>query len=494
MLSFKKLADTAVSAGSSAISYAASLLRTANDPNSKKKHRKITTLKANLTASLGLPDEKPKEKVLDKYKECCEIKEVKKDKEKKDEKDQKEIKVTKAEEKKEEKKSEPVSSTTYITNSFLSVVPVITSYFSKPATAPVVTPPVPAATPKALPKELPKAEIKKPTVKERKKERIKTVKKSQVMEEMVFLEARTKVHDTGSKAKEAIREEQELKEKERKRVSERKKTISKELELTTAEIDKLDLAKVELVEAEIIEHAARRVDLFFYLLIAVKGSRMLISSHDTVKQNGKGSKKSGTQACHSSFFPNLLLQPTNTWSWMLPTQLANTFFAETLNITTELPRIVNKFDCILEGGSKGSPCLATCVALLNRVSKDEIDIKQAMHEFFEAMHQFFTQYERDYLTENPQIKLAKRRVWECEKIGTFIAANQDRTLRNEYLYLMLHLSKDQISKYEWVQNTMPEWTGLGPMYLSSYCKQIQTEILAPYTPPAEKPRSTRRVG
>jgi len=242
--------------------------------------------------------------------------------------------------------------------------------------------------------------------------------------------------------------------------------------------DKLLCQQVELVAEEIKEHAARRVDLFFYLLIAVYNKQYIIATDDTIKQHGKGSKKLGTQACHSSFFPNLKIENTPGYmSWLFssesPNALLNTFFAETLNMTVELPWIVNAFDGHLEGRYQLSAVVKTCLELLNKTSKNEITPLQAMHKFIEAMNDYFNHFEKKYLLdnkiENPE---AMRKAWEYEKAGTFHVAKPDmKSISNHYIHLALRLKPAEIAK---VKND--------PNSLNEFYKRIQDEIYAAKAP------------
>lgn len=75
-----------------------------------------------------------------------------------------------------------------------------------------------------------------------------------------------------------------------------------------AEIDDLYCQKINLVPELIQEHATRRVDLFFYLMIAVykKGLYFdLDGKKGTDKQHGSGQDSRGTAGCHSSLITNV---------------------------------------------------------------------------------------------------------------------------------------------------------------------------------------------
>lgn len=223
------------------------------------------------------------------------------------------------------------------------------------------------------------------------------------------------------------------------------------------EDDEILFKTVQKVRAQIVEHAARRVDLFFYLCLAVRGTFVRIEEDDTVKQHGKGSDKRGTQACHSSLFPNLKFIPT------FPTETNNhrfgglfantskkpfrdlrgTHFEDSLNMTVELPGIVNGFDGHLEGRFQLTEFAKDCLTILNKVSQNQLDPIAAMNEFFKVMFSFFDHLRRNYLNKPHRMDYPKTftKVWEYEQEGTFMAANRETlTIKDEYVRLMLRLN------------------------------------------------------
>ena len=259
----------------------------------------------------------------------------------------------------------------------------------------------------------------------------------------------------------------------------------------TAADDELLVKKIKLMHAQIVEHAARRVDLFFYLILAVRGTYAIITKDDTVKQHGKGSEKRGTQGCHSSLFPNLkFTQPIEeqTSTGLIntvfnlfftsspkkaPRTLSGTYLEEALNMTYELPGIVNSFDGHLEGRFEMTEFADDCLAILNKVSKNEIDPIEAMNQFIKVMNDFFNHIRRNYLKIRKQHRMDYPKtfplVWEYEREGTFIAANLDSlTVKNEYIALMLGLKK--IDTFKAIFSLEP------------YYQRIQDEIYASKSP------------
>jgi hypothetical protein len=251
-----------------------------------------------------------------------------------------------------------------------------------------------------------------------------------------------------------------------------------------AALDKQELAKVKLVEPLIKEHAARRVDLFFYLLVAVYNQKALIKKDVTNKQHGSGSKLFGTEACHSSLFPNIELTQQASWNYFQKVlSLRGTHFEHTLNMTVELPRIVNKFDCVLEGNfilaaHRFIPSIynKNSLVILNKVATGELDPKTGMDEFLNNLKDFFNKVEKDYLTHRPddieekdlfKYSAAFKRVWELQKEGSFAICKENTLttcVNDEYIYLMLRIHPES------------RWKVALPGYLTSCYTSIQSEI------------------
>lgn len=230
---------------------------------------------------------------------------------------------------------------------------------------------------------------------------------------------------------------------------------SKTLEALNDEIDDLCLKQVELVAAQIIEHAARRVELFFHLLVAVYYKNVTVLKDITDAQHGSGNEKAGTQACHSSMFPNVKFETKSETSSLLGTlfnnttnalSLKGTHFKEVLNATVELPGTVNDFDGHLEGRS----CLniesltkftRLCLDIINEVSIGTYDPQHGINKFLHILSEFFTHFENKYITKkagpNPK---TMTRIHELEKMGTFFGISNDFTnVTNEFIWGHLRL-------------------------------------------------------
>lgn len=276
-------------------------------------------------------------------------------------------------------------------------------------------------------------------------------------------------------------------------------------------IDDLLLKKVELIPDAIKEHAARRADLFFYLMIAVYKKNVIINKGETNKQHGKGSDARGTHACHSSLFPNLNIDeevvtvkkndaPVSTSNWLpsffsstptLPNStsglepnkeytpseiLAKTYLPDVLNMTMELPSVVNDFDGHLEGRFHFTIDVNECIKILNQVSCGKVDPIEGMTAFYKTMDSFFNHIKREYVirpqyfnnTKVPYLK-AFNKVAEYQREGTFRECGQDFTVSEEYVYakLMLH----NITRMESIKLRMM------PSLMQEYCLKMQKDIL-----------------
>ncbi len=260
-------------------------------------------------------------------------------------------------------------------------------------------------------------------------------------------------------------------------------------------IDKLILEQVNLVEEEIKEHAKRRVDLFFYTLISVYGQYLQIEMTPTVLQHGRGSAEYGTEACHSSLFPSLGFKRRTAWfdyirqPLPLPT-LSGTDFEHTLNMTVELPSVVNDFDQHLEGIKRTSHSAREALRILHEVSNCTITPIEGMNQFLRALQDFFNQMDTKYIQttgkiDNPE---AFKKVLELQRTGTFICAEplsdtkKTHTIKEEYIHLMLRLNSSEIF-----------WRNL-PYRMDSYYCRIQEEILKPLPEEKIRPASPRRPG
>lgn len=243
--------------------------------------------------------------------------------------------------------------------------------------------------------------------------------------------------------------------------------LEEEIESIERTIDPLLVERVQCVSELVKHHAQMRVDLFFLLCIALYNKKVDVIKGKTLLQHGKGSTKLGTAACHASLFPNIYtrsskVKDSRTWlkffqsqpaeesedSW-LPYYLASvsqnksardnqllqefgeesildgTHFNDSLNITHELPSIVNNLDCILEGTYQRSDEVKLCLEVLNRVSQGVYTPDQGLNRFLEIMHNFFKGVDNKFSRTGVKTKesipypKAMRLVKDLQQEGTF---------------------------------------------------------------------------
>lgn len=268
------------------------------------------------------------------------------------------------------------------------------------------------------------------------------------------------------------------------------------------EAENILLKQVDLVEQEIIEHAQRRVDLYFYLLVAVYKQNAVIEKKSTNKQHGVGTNQHGSQAAHDSLFPNVKMKYPNSIGnlvWSLFTTLPSikgTHFEDSNNMTVELPQWVNKFDTYLELRTPGRPSAPSsyvneCLTDLNLASFGKITPIEGMNRFLKNIKNFFKEFNEKYLIEDEDKIVIKKtvaknkkckeieiyprlmkRIWELQYMGTLRAqAFDSQKVDIEYLCSLLRASYgEKIIK--------------DPNKLLSNCMAVQKEIL--YSSPCLK--------
>lgn len=157
-------------------------------------------------------------------------------------------------------------------------------------------------------------------------------------------------------------------------------------QLVTKQNDPEEL--LALSKASIIEHANRRVDLFFYTLIAYYKTCFFPTYTQTTLQYGRGRTIDDgciTEACHSSFTPSLLdntIYQNKETGEKLKSLLSNTHFLDNLNSTVELPSFVNDLDDVLE-----NTCRPQCLEIIRRTSIGEINPIEGLTIFLKMMHE-----------------------------------------------------------------------------------------------------------
>lgn len=255
------------------------------------------------------------------------------------------------------------------------------------------------------------------------------------------------------------------------------------------------MEQINLVEYEIVEHAQRRVDLYFYLCAAVYQQFAGIEKKSTNKQHGSGTNAHGTNGCHDSLFPHVKFRFPKTTSNMLwsivstPPSIRGTHFEDANNMTSELPKPVNDFDCYMELATPGkqsgpSKFVNKLIADLQSVSQGKITPIDAMNRFLKVIaDDFFNEFEEKHLNGDTfEFPNVMRRIWELQRVGT-VRARSDDSYAVDHLYLCSLLRV----RPEHVQGTIQDPTQL----LKYYLPIIQKEIFA--TPSAMAPRPAKAV-
>jgi hypothetical protein len=227
-------------------------------------------------------------------------------------------------------------------------------------------------------------------------------------------------------------------------------TASLQLPLTKRELSNLNKKPGKFIleiSSFIQEHAARRMDLFFYLLIAVYRKKFIISQGPTILQHGVGQRSSRkttmTNACHSSFFPNVLQNGVNF--------LQGTHLEASFNSTVELPRFINLLDAKLEGKIKTpSTCRAKALTILQETSYGKITPMKGLQLFAEEMQTTLSSIKRAQLFKEKGVLSESEfnnLVSLIEK-GTFadIKPSKDEIdVSNAYFNLHLRLMPNEIA-------------------------------------------------
>ncbi len=261
------------------------------------------------------------------------------------------------------------------------------------------------------------------------------------------------------------------------------------------------LAQIEQLEFQIKEHAARRIDLIFYLMMAMYGREVVAEKIHTNKQHGEGTKKMALEGCHSCLFPSIQLSKPSSGSklWDLASSTydritSNTFedimtrhLGESFNITAEMISLVNDFDQFVEGHSIQGKEVKAILEICNNVSHNKIDPMEGMSAVLAVFRNFFNRFEEEHLSKNPsskpkgkqpkdpharrekdiKYKNAMRKIMHYEAVGTFDAANAAGKIDPNYIYLLLRLKPEEIAKVK-----------QDPLELKTYYLRMRDEIYA----------------
>ena len=239
-------------------------------------------------------------------------------------------------------------------------------------------------------------------------------------------------------------------------------------------------ALLKLSQTYIKEHASRRVDLFFYTLVAYYGSHILPIVGHTRLQHGRGRSLSDdtslTQACHSSFTPSLIYKTIFLVKGKINI-LSGTHLLESLNSTVELPPFVNAFDDLLEG-----TCRPKCIEILQQVAMGKLNPTQGLNNFLimmkELLENFALQaHAKEYSRlSHPLFTTYKTyvspKLIDLVREGTLTTTflEKTNTVNEEYIQLLLRMT--EVEK-ELCRGDAKKSTKL----YSAKFKELQSEIL-----------------
>jgi hypothetical protein len=235
---------------------------------------------------------------------------------------------------------------------------------------------------------------------------------------------------------------------------------------TVAALDSNKL--LEKSKPAILEHAARRVDLFFYLLIAYHNTKTKVDFTNPMLQHG-GGVKGCTEGAHSSLFTQLIdysifnkdeFEVANSRKkhhFRKISLLCGTHFLESTNATMEVPLSVNDFDQELEGQkiSDESDIRKAAIDIVNKVAAGAMDPIQGLEEFLRAMEKTLNDIGNEkivnscnvpYLKRNNNTSRAhKEEILALTKKGTLSKTFFNNALNEAYVQSALRLSADEIT-------------------------------------------------
>ncbi len=245
-----------------------------------------------------------------------------------------------------------------------------------------------------------------------------------------------------------------------------KKNVTAALELPVTKEHLTQLKKdpdalFNICKDNLKEHASLRVDIYFYLLIAIYNTQLPLKQGDTILQHGRGRKTSErqtvTHACHSNLFPTLIHPASDAKESIF----ANTHFMDTMNATVELPAFVNQLDMILEGKIKyPSELRKRGLEILQNVANGKYDPIEGFQLFLKKTHQVLESLEyenvksknKSYLSRTSGVsKQIKLQLLNIVKNGTFFCEKKEDL--NTYFQLLLRLNPSEIAECR----KNPEW-------------------------------------
>ncbi|BCA96623.1 hypothetical protein TUM19329_29840 [Legionella antarctica] len=205
----------------------------------------------------------------------------------------------------------------------------------------------------------------------------------------------------------------------------------------------------------VIEHANRRVDLFFYTLIAYYNTGFLPTFGHTDLQHGRGRNTKGftniTEACHSSFTPSLLdktIYQNTMGKEKNKSLLSGTHLMDSLNSTVELPPFINALDDILE-----LACRQKCLEILADVSIGKINPVEGLTFFLKMMQDVLTNLKQQAEHKNSSLlqhslirkKQVNPKLLDLVIRGTLSTTYSDQTksAAGDYIQLLLRMTPEE---------------------------------------------------
>ncbi len=228
---------------------------------------------------------------------------------------------------------------------------------------------------------------------------------------------------------------------------------------------------LNIFSSYIHEHYLRRVDLFFYLLVAYYQTGLVVKIANPTLQHGIG-KANITEAAHSSLFTQLqddsiyndeFYKRTSRSKTLYNKQsiICGTKFMCSLNSTVEVPTFVNDLDQELEGKdiSRPSDCRRSALTILQDVSNGKLNPIEGVTEFLKVMKITFHKLkerlpinnhnetepylDRDTATAPKAIKFQLLALAEKATLQ-IIWLEEKRQVNEEYVQCLLGLTKDRM--------------------------------------------------
>ena len=213
---------------------------------------------------------------------------------------------------------------------------------------------------------------------------------------------------------------------------------------------------LEMSEKFVVEHANRRVDLFFYTLIAYYKTGVLPTYGHTDLQHGRGRNIKGyktiTEACHSSFTPSLVdetIYQNKGGKEKNKSLLSGTHLLDSLNSTVELPPFMNDLDDVLE-----SKCRQKSLEILGNVSLGKINPVEGLTVFLKMMQDVLNDLKQEVQQQStsPLLKhslIGKHQInpklIDLVIKGTLSTtfSNQTKRANDDYIQLLLRMTEEE---------------------------------------------------